>query len=110
MKQTRWMFAHLDVLGTVCFETEDAMGHGHIRATKLCAVRIKVDKDGHVVDQSVSRMSGYQIGFLQDPVFIGESAVIVVCIAPDDMAEAARRAWSNIAIANRLPDNGRFGK
>ena len=109
MNRVRQIFAHIQSIGDVCFETESPMDGGPICARRVCSVSVSMDqKTGAVTGVNLTRMGAYQVGFMQDPVTINGGAVAFSCLAPKEMAVAAREAWSDIKIAGAIPRwNGR---
>jgi hypothetical protein len=100
----RWIYAHMQGLGDVVFESSESFNEGSVKAYRLCLLTVSRNEQGAVVDKNVQKFAGYAHGIMRDPIILGESAFIMACLAPKDLAHAAESAWSNIL----RPNNGRF--
>lgn len=105
-ESVRWIFASLNGLGDVVFETADPIGDRPVRAWRACHVRVFRDEKGNITQKDVRKLPGYGLGFHTDPLVLNPWAFNLACVAPKDLCAAAEKEWEPapvVQIHRRMP-------
>ncbi len=105
-ESVRWIFASLNGLGDVVFETADPISDVPVRAWRCCHVRVLKDEKGNIIEKNVRKLPGYALGLHADPLVFNPWAFNMACVAPKDLGEAATKEWTPkpvVQIHRRLP-------